>query len=577
MPKSPVVALLTFFASVAAAQTAGNWTQQFPSSPSARVSHAMAYDSAHSQVVLFGGIYKSITTVGAAPTPGNDTWTWDGSNWTQQSPANSPDARYDHAMTYDPSYGIVLYGGYNEFNVFLHDLWIWNGSAWTNVTPAVGPPARSSPAIAYDSAHRQVVLFGGQSATSLLNDTWLWNGFNWTQASPKTSPPGRASHSMAYDSAHGQVVLFGGTSGLGSYNDTWLWDGSNWTQASPQTSPDGAQQSAMAFDSVHGQTVLFGGEPGDEGQTWLWDGSNWTLASPKTSPPPRFAEAMAYDSGHDQVVMFGGNVAGTPGADSDTWTWYGGALAPPGPSISTAVSASAFGGFSSVAPGSWVEIYGANLAPDTQGWTGADFTNNNAPTTLNGVSVMIGGQAAFVDYVSATQVNAQLPSNIAPGGMLPLTVTNANGTSAAVNLTVNTTAPGLLAPASFKVGTNQYLVAQHADGSYVLPVGAISGVNSHPAQPGETVVTYGVGFGPVTPDIPAGQIVTQVNSISAPLQILFGQARAELPYSGLAPTFVGLYQFNLTVPTVANSDLVPVTFTLGGVAGTQTLFTSVQQ
>jgi uncharacterized protein (TIGR03437 family) len=196
---------------------------------------------------------------------------------------------------------------------------------------------------------------------------------------------------------------------------------------------------------------------------------------------------------------------------------------------------------------------------------------------LNGVSVSIGGQAAFVDYISATQVNAQLPSNIATGGPLQLTVTNANGTSVPVNITVNTTEPGLLAPASFLIGANQYVVAQHSDGTYVLPVGAISGVASSPAKPGEILVIYGVGFGSVTPNIPAGEIATETNQLSASFEVLFGKTPAKLPYFGLAPNFVGLYQFNVTVPAVANSNLTPLTFNLGGVAGTQTLYTAVQQ
>jgi len=141
-----------------------------------------------------------------------------------------------------------------------------------------------------------------------------------------------------------------------------------------------------------------------------------------------------------------------------------------GPSLSGVVSASAFGGFSNVAPGSWVEIYGSNLAPDTRGWSGSDFKGNNAPTSLDGVSVSIGGQAAFVDYISPTQVNAQLPSNIPTGGALQLTVTNGGTTSAPVNITVDATQPGLLAPTSFKVGANQYVVALLSDGNYVLPL-----------------------------------------------------------------------------------------------------------
>jgi hypothetical protein len=57
---------------------AADWTQKLPAkSPSGRHGHAMAYDSAHGQVVLFGGL-------GADNTVLSDTWTWDGSNWTQK-------------------------------------------------------------------------------------------------------------------------------------------------------------------------------------------------------------------------------------------------------------------------------------------------------------------------------------------------------------------------------------------------------------------------------------------------------------------------------------------------------------
>jgi len=161
---------------------------------------------------------------------------------------------------------------------------------------------------------------------------------------------------------------------------------------------------------------------------------------------------------------------------------------------------------------------------------------------------------------------------------LPLTVTNGGTTSAPVSLTVNAAEPGLLAPAAFKIGANQYVVAQHSDGAYVLPMGAIAGLDSRPAQPGETIVIYGVGFGLVVPNIPAGEIVTQTNQLSASFEILFsGTAAGTPPYFGLAPGFVGLYQFNIIVPTVPDNDLVPLTFNLAGSVGAQTLFTAVHQ
>ncbi len=580
-PKWGALLLLLLCAAAMAAQTAPSWTNDSRAvSPMARDSHAMAYDSAHARTVLFGGISSS----GQTPVEFNDTWVWDGANWTEESPEASPPARQNHAMAYDSAHGqAVLFGGYFQTTEY-GDTWVWDGTNWTQESPATSPPARDSFAMAYDAAHGQVVIFGGEL---LQNDTWVWDGSNWTQKSPATIPPGRYAPAMAYDSVRGQVVLFGG---LGAdtpngLNDTWVWDGSNWTQKSPQTSPPARWQLAMAYDSAHGQVVLFGGrnlQNNHLGDTWVWDGTNWTQESPQANPPGRFNDAMDYDAAHDQVVLFGGliptqNPKATGVDAGDTWLWNGGVLPATGPTISGVVSASAFGGFSSVAPGSWVEIYGSNLGPDTEGWTSAEFNGNNAPTSLHGVSVSIGEQAAFVDYISASQVNAQLPSNISTGGALQLAVTNANGTSMPVNITVNTTEPGLLAPASFKIGSNQYVVAQLPDGSYVLPTGAIAGVNSRPAKPGETIVIYGVGFGSVTPNILAGEIVTEANQLAESFEISFGKTPAQLPYFGLAPSFVGLYQFNVTVPAVADNDLVPLTFNLAGAAGTQTLFTAVHQ
>jgi uncharacterized protein (TIGR03437 family) len=580
--------LVVLVAAEAVAQTPANWFEQFPqAAPSKLGSYAMAYDSAHSQSVLFGaGII-------AYPFP-SATWLWDGSNWTEQSPANSPSGRDGHTMAYDSfHHQVVLFGGFDGSSV-LSDTWLWDGSNWTQAFPQNIPPGRSSAAMAYDSAHGEVVLFGGEPASdplfAELNDTWVWDGSNWTQRFPNNSPLARWASAMVYDSMHGQIVIFGGfPNGPNYLNDTWVWDGSDWTQESPQNSPSARESYGFAYDSAHNQSVLFGGadHSGVLGDTWLWDGSNWTQAHPEYNPLSRGAQAMDYDVARNQVVMFGGR--GNNGNFlGDTLTWFGGAPAPPpppppppppGPSISDVISASAFGAFSAVAPGGWIEIYGSNLAPNTQSWTGADFTGNDAPTILGGVSVSIAGQSAFVDYISPAQVDAQLPSNIATGGPLQLTLNNGTTTSAPFNVTVNTAEPGLLAPASFKIGGNQYVVAQFIDGAYVLPTGAIAGVNSRPAKPGDTIIIYGVGFGAVTPTIPAGQLVTVANQLSASFEIQFGNTPAQLPlpYFGLAPSEVGVYQFNVVVPAVADSDLVPLTFTLGGVAGAQTLFTAVQQ
>ena len=238
------------------------------------------------------------------------------------------------------------------------------------------------------------------------------------------------------------------------------------------------------------------------------------------------------------------------------------------------VSASAFGEFTSISPGSWIEIYGSNLAATTQSWTQADFNGANAPTSLGGTSVTIGGQSAFIDFISPGQVNALVPSHVTTG-VQQIILTAGGVASNPVTVTINAVQPGLLAPPSFNVNGTQYAVATFGDGSYVLPTGAISGITSRPAQPGNEIVLYGVGFGPVTPAIPAGQLVQQSNTLQSSFQISLGGIAAQPAYDGLAPNYTGLYQFNITVPEIPAGNAVPFTFTVDGVAGSQTLYIAV--
>ena len=306
------------------------WTQKSPTaSPSARYDHGVAYDSARGQLVLFGGIDENFDLLA-------DTWVWDGADWTQKFPETSPPARYQHAMAYDAARGtVVLFGGAtlsNGTEIGLRDTWTWDGNNWTQQSPMDSPPTREDPVMAFDAARAQIVLFGGVvggngACLTPFNDTWVWDGNDWTQQSPETSPPGRWDFTMAYDSVHAQMVLFGGAIGQCSAqstqiaNDTWVWDGATWTQKLPDTSPSERLGAAMAFDAVRGQVVLFGGATGSSfltelGDTWLWDGSGWTQ-DVQAGPPARHYHRMATDSARGQIVLFGG-----VGHQyfSDTWT-----------------------------------------------------------------------------------------------------------------------------------------------------------------------------------------------------------------------------------------------------------------
>jgi len=246
------------------------------------------------------------------------------------------------------------------------------------------------------------------------------------------------------------------------------------------------------------------------------------------------------------------------------------------PSVSSIVSASACGNYSSAAPGSWVEIHGAALAADARTWAAGDFNGINAPTSLDGTQVVIGGQNAVISYISQNQVNAQVPLGIGTGNQT-VTVKSANGSSPPFTILINAAQPGLCQ--GLQIGGNQYLSAAiNGTTTVVLPSGANpAGITSRPAHPGEVITFYGNGFGTVTPSPTQGQLVQQTNQVTASFEVFFGPTQATVDYAGLAPGNVGLYQFNVVVPNIPDSDAVPVTFALDNFAGAPTLYTAVQQ
>ncbi|MGB7266476.1 MAG: kelch repeat-containing protein, partial [Terracidiphilus sp.] len=322
---APLAALLLILAA-AAPMRAQTFVQQSPAaSPPARLGASMAYDAATGQVVLFSGWGTGGSTLLS------DTWVWNGINWTEESPATSPAARGYASMVYDAALGqVVLFGGVGNTapgsNGFFNDTWVWNGTNWTQESPATSPSGRDYAAMAYYAPGNLVVLFAGDNSTGVLDDTWTWDGTNWTLRTPATSPPARLAASMVYDAVEGQVVLFGGDGDGGvRLADTWVLDGNGWTMENPATSPSGRGSSAMAYDSLQGQVVLFGGanNGGLLADTWVWNGTNWTQESTAANPSARWASAMAYDAAQGDVLLVGGSDSTSSPFDAlgDTWLY----------------------------------------------------------------------------------------------------------------------------------------------------------------------------------------------------------------------------------------------------------------
>ena len=240
------------------------------------------------------------------------------------------------------------------------------------------------------------------------------------------------------------------------------------------------------------------------------------------------------------------------------------------------ISAAAFGAGTTIAPGSWIEIYGTNLSTASRSWKDSDFTGARAPVELEGVTVTIAGRNAYVSYISPNQINAQVPDSIGTGPVEVVVSTATNGASDPVKITAAAAAPGLLAPSSFLIAGTQYLVAIHSDGAFVGPADLIAGAAFRPAKPGDVLVLYGVGFGETNPKVAPGNVVANAAPVSG-VDIAFGTNPAQVLFAGLAPGAIGLYQFNVVVPIGAGTGNVPLRIRLGGAAVNQSFVLTLQE
>jgi hypothetical protein len=325
---------------------------------------------------------------GSGPTSGggllllDDTWTWDGSQWSSQGPSAStgpaigPSAREGAAMA--TVNGLTyMFGGLHEVGIGdagrtvlvpvevdrqpgdggtvpTMDTWSWNGAAWqqTDVAyqlPGDGavplppwPSPRTDAAVAVLKG--TVVLFGGHGFDVTthdevrdLGDTWIWDGnpeHSWISLTfPAGAAPsprsGAAAASAAAAGLDGTMILVGGSSNGTLLADTWAFNGTSWTQLTPSVSPSPRFHAAIA--TVPDSVLLFGGDSGSGalGDTWLWNGTNWTRPNVAIPPAPRYQASAGSLNGTG--VLFGG----TDGSIQflDTWTWSAGTWAMQNPTL----------------------------------------------------------------------------------------------------------------------------------------------------------------------------------------------------------------------------------------------------
>jgi uncharacterized protein (TIGR03437 family) len=192
------------------------------------------------------------------------------------------------------------------------------------------------------------------------------------------------------------------------------------------------------------------------------------------------------------------------------------------PAISGLTNAASYR--TSFAPGMLLSIFGSQLAPAT--WSAQRVP---LPAQMAGVSVTINGLTAPLLYVSPSQLNLQIPYEIALDSPVTVVVNN-NGQTATGSLTAASTAPGIFVDSSFGPVPNTF------------------------ARPGDVITLFVTGAGAVAPSVPSGaapDASTPIANLPKPqesLTVTVGGLPAAIQFVGIPAGLVGVLQINYQVP-----------------------------
>ena len=220
------------------------------------------------------------------------------------------------------------------------------------------------------------------------------------------------------------------------------------------------------------------------------------------------------------------------------------AQGPPVASAGGVVNNGTFGANEALAQGDIAAVFGNQFDFD------APQSAPSLPlqTTLDGIQVLVNGTAAPVYYVSADQINFEIP----------IDASTANGGGGTVQIVRNGT-PGNLIYVDINARVPRFIL--YNGGPYAImttPDNVLTGIPSHPVKVGDTIVIYTIGLGPTSPPVASGiaSPTSPLAKVPGTTQVCFGvetpffQAPcATAAFAGLTPYFIGLYQVNVTIPS----------------------------
>ncbi|MCA8955728.1 MAG: hypothetical protein KDC87_06630 [Planctomycetes bacterium] len=252
----------------------------------------------------------------------DDTWEWDGNDWRRVNTVHTPGGRHTAMATDATRKQIVLFGGTRSLSfpfTGLQDTWIWDGADWSQAQPSTVPVQRYSHSLTFNHRTGRVMMFGGASVGFAFagSEAHEWTGSDWIITKHPTEPPLQYNPVLAFDPTLNAVVVHAGSATVS--DPTWTWDGKIWTKLNTKTSPPIVARGWRAdTDLVRRQIVMVGFEDPDSqfgGQTWTFRNNDWALIDRFGGEYPTFASALDLNNTHDDArdeFVFLGALGRTP-------------------------------------------------------------------------------------------------------------------------------------------------------------------------------------------------------------------------------------------------------------------------
>jgi formylglycine-generating enzyme len=246
----------------------------------------MAFDAWRGRALLFGG----------SPWGGilsNDTYEWNGFGWQKLAPVHAPSARFGGAMAYDAVRGkIVLFGGEawdGQSQAYSDETWEWDGEDWTQRSPEHIPPAITGHDMAFNPLSGRVMMMGGTSGDQPLTQTWEWTGDDWNLLWQASDGNGFGSTlGLVYDPHRAGMLVYADTN---QGTQLLQWTGTDWLNLTVSIGPP-ASKSWLIFAPDREQALIMQDVMWPAvSETWVLEEDGWE-ARPELSHP-NFTTAVA--------------------------------------------------------------------------------------------------------------------------------------------------------------------------------------------------------------------------------------------------------------------------------------------